>query len=84
MPVNEQWFSFDPPTGSRFEEDAEEKDWFAACSEIVLRDLALSNYYLVSGESMMNVCAYGTGADYVGWDDAENRPWPRATRSLSA
>lgn len=73
-PIGDQWFSFDPPAGSEFEDDDEVKDWFAACTEIALHDLALSNYYLVADESTLNVCAYGTGAVFVGWDEVGSRP----------
>lgn len=62
-PNNEMWFKWESPTpGSSDEADS----WYARCSEIANRELALSNFYTELHECFLDRAALGTGSLFCG------------------
>ena len=57
-PMEEPWFSFDPPPKSR--DDDEAKQWFQACTQITLEELANSNFYTQIHELYLDRGCFGT------------------------
>jgi hypothetical protein len=52
-----RWFAYGPRPEL---EDDEAKTWFQRCTEIVMEELALSNFYLEAHEMCLNRGAFGT------------------------
>ena len=59
-PANEMWGAFEAPAGLKESEEA--KSWFAKCSEIALKEIRTSNFYLEIHESHLNRGALGTAS----------------------
>ncbi len=62
-PSNEQWFKWsspDPDAGD------EAESWYARCSEIANRELALSNFYTELHECFLDRVGLGTGSLFSG------------------
>lgn len=55
-----RWFSFDPPPEIGADDDA--KQWYQACTERTLRELARSNWPSVIHEFLLDRSAFGTAA----------------------
>lgn len=60
-PANDRWFSFDAPEGVKGNGDAATK-WFGQCTEIAMREIAMSNFYLEVHEFYLDRGGFGTAA----------------------
>lgn len=60
--VSGQWFAFDAPAES---EDDDAKTWFQRCTEITMRELARSNFYLEVHEMFLDRGAFGTACLFL-------------------
>lgn len=62
-PGNEMWFKW---TGPQMRSGDEADAWYARCSEIANRELALSNFYTELHECFLDRVGLGTGSMYCG------------------
>ena len=62
-PNNEMWFKWVSPTPQAADEA---ESWYARCSEIANRELALSNFYTELHECFLDRVALGTGSLFCG------------------
>lgn len=60
-PAAEPWFALTPPKFLNMEEDDDGAIWCGICTEIILNELARSNYYPASGIQYKNRTVFGTG-----------------------
>lgn len=60
-PAAEPWFALTPPKFLNMEEDDDGAVWCGICTEILLNELARSNYYPASGIQYKNRTVFGTG-----------------------
>lgn len=62
-PSNELWFKWSSPDPKASDEA---QSWYASCSEIANRELALSNFYTELHECFLDRVGLGTGSLYCG------------------
>lgn len=60
--VSGQWFSYDPPSDI---EDDDAKTWFQRSTEITMRELARSNFYLEVHEMFLDRGGFGTACLFL-------------------
>lgn len=60
--VSGQWFSYDPPSDI---EDDDAKTWFQRCTEVTMRELARSNFYLEIHEMFLDRGGFGTASLFL-------------------
>lgn len=61
-PPSERWFEFEHPDSPKDEAAAK---WYRECSDITLKELARSNFYLRVHEMYLDRGAFGTGSLYA-------------------
>lgn len=65
FPSAEPWFQMSPPEELNLEDGDEASRWCGIVTDIMLRELARSNYYRVSGMQIKSRTVFGTGQMHI-------------------